>query len=251
MLQGDAVTRRIPLDERTLRQIPSARALVEDPRWLALTGYVASFELRPLAYVQTIFARARAATEDPQTSLHADTFHSTVKAWLFLHDVGLEEGPFVYVPGSHRVTPQLLSWAWRKSIEAGQADFLTSRGSFRISEDELGEIGLGPPRAIAVEANTLVVADTSGFHARGHSERPTVRTEIWAYGRSNPFLPWTGTPMPSWLSDRVVDTVWGLTDLGEQVGLKANPWRAVGPVGPRTSPDMALWPEAASGQSSR
>ena len=42
---------------------------------------------------------------DPQTALHADTFHPTVKAWLFLTDVAADAGPFTYVPGSHRLTP--------------------------------------------------------------------------------------------------------------------------------------------------
>ena len=36
---------------------------------------------------------------DPQTDLHTDTFHPTVKAWLFLTDVAPETMPFVYVPG--------------------------------------------------------------------------------------------------------------------------------------------------------
>ena len=36
---------------------------------------------------------------DPQTDLHTDTFHPTVKAWLFLTDVAADAMPFVYVPG--------------------------------------------------------------------------------------------------------------------------------------------------------
>ena len=53
-------------------------------------------------------------------------------------------------------------------------------------------LGFGEPKAFAVPQNTLVVADTVGFHARGLSARPSVRVEIWAYGRRNPFLPWLG-----------------------------------------------------------
>ena len=44
------------------------------------------------------------AKPDPQTDLHIDTFHPTVKAFYFLTDVADDEGPFVYVPGSHRLT---------------------------------------------------------------------------------------------------------------------------------------------------
>ena len=62
--------------------------------------------------------RRRAA--DPQTDLHTDTFHPTVKAWLFLTDVAPDAMPFVYVPGSHRLTPQRLDWERRMSIGASQ-----------------------------------------------------------------------------------------------------------------------------------
>jgi hypothetical protein len=30
-----------------------------------------------------------------------------------------------------------------------------------------------------------------------------------------------------------------MADAGERLGLKANPWRAVGPVGPQTEPEAA------------
>ncbi len=243
MLQGDAVTRRIPIDSRALERAPSLRALVEDPRWLGLVGYVGSFRLRPVSYIQTVFARVRPSEPDPQTFLHADTFHATVKAWLFLQDVAEDEGPFVYAPGSHRLTPGRLAWERRKSIEAAGADFLTSRGSFRVAPEELQAMGLPPPRAFAVAANSLVVADTGGFHARGRSLRPSIRTEIWAYGRRNPFLPWTGLDvlaLPA-LERGFVRGVWAFTDAGERLGLKPNPWRPTGTVGPRTTPDLGLW----------
>jgi hypothetical protein len=243
MLQGDAVTRRVPLDSPALLQAPSARALLEDPRWLGLIGYVGSFRLRPVSYIQTIFARVRPSDPDPQTFLHADTFHATVKAWLFLQDVAAEDGPFVYAPGSHRLTVGRLAWERRKSIEAAGADFLTSRGSFRVTPPELQEMGLPPPRAFAVAANTLVVADTGGFHARGRSVGPSIRTEIWAYGRRNPFLPWTGFDALAFpaIERGFVRSVWAFADARERVGLKANPWRPTGQVGPRTPPDLGLW----------
>ena len=80
MVQGDALTRRIPLDAATLRRLPAVRALVESREWRNLLGYVGSSALTPVTYVQTIFARVRPGADDPQLRLHADTFHSTVKA---------------------------------------------------------------------------------------------------------------------------------------------------------------------------
>ena len=145
-----------------------------------------------MVYVQTIISGARAGLPDPQTDLHTDTFHPTVKAWLFLTDVAPDAMPFVYVPGSHRLTPQRLDWERRMSIAASQPGSGPAGGAAatgwcaRSRPRQLAELGLPPPRAIAVPANTLVVADTFGFHARGASARPTTRVEIWAMGAAQP-----------------------------------------------------------------
>jgi hypothetical protein len=194
VVQGDTITRRIALGPEGLAAIPALGALLKDTRWRGLIRYVGSFASEPLIYIQSILSHRHDAPPDPQENLHADTFHATVKAWYFLTDVAADEGPFVYVPGSHRPTPERIAWEQERSIRAstGDLDHLSARGSLRITEQELAGLGLPPPRAFAVPANTLVVADTNGFHARGPSVRPSTRVEIWAYGRRNPFLPWTG-----------------------------------------------------------
>src|SRR5262249_44166169 len=168
--QGDAITRRIAADSAVLSRLPALRAVVENPEWLGLVRYVGSFMLEPIVYIQTIFSQVRKAPPDPQTRLHSDAFHSSVKAWLFLSDVGEEEGPFVYVPGPRRATPRRLAWERNVSITAGQSsDFQTARGSLRITPEDVRRLGFSEPRVFAVPENTLVVADTVGFHARGIS----------------------------------------------------------------------------------
>ena len=193
--------------------------------------YVGSFDYDPIYYIQTIINCFRVAEPDPQTHLHADTFHPTLKAWFFLTDVAADEGPFVYVPGSHRLTPERLDWEREKSLTAaGNPDRLTARGSFRVSDDDLCALRLPAPKAFAVAANTLVVADTVGFHARGPSARPSKRLEIWAYGRRNPFLPWTGLNVANWfgLTAQRAPLYWRTLDLAERFRLRGNPWRKVG-----------------------
>ncbi len=229
MVQGDTITRRLALDPRALEQLPSARALLRSPTWRGLMRYVGSFDSEPIAYIQTILSHVNDREPDPQTALHADTFHTTVKAWLFLTDVREDEGPFVYVPGSHRMTPERLQWEKDRSIRARDGlDRLSSRGSLRIEQAELADLGLPGPQAFAVPANTLVVADTSGFHARGPSVRPSLRVEIWTYGRRNPFLPWTGLDLLSLpgIAERRANWMWAARDrfrswLGQ-------PWRDAG-----------------------
>jgi Phytanoyl-CoA dioxygenase (PhyH) len=234
-IQGDAITRRIALDRRALTSLPAVRAVVESPDWLGLVRYIGSFKLEPFLYVQTIFAQTREAPPDPQTRLHADTFHSTVKAWFFLTDVGEDQSPLIYVPGSHRPTLRRLAWERQMSLTARQsADFQSSRGSPRISAPMLRHLGFGEPRVFAVPQNTLVVADTMGFHARGIATRRSARSEIWAYGRRNPFLPWLGLDAAGLpvVKGRAVPLYWSAMDLRERLRLGANPWRPAGIVTP-------------------
>ncbi len=237
--QGDAITRRIALDRRAMKRLPAVRALVESPEWLGLVRYIGSYRLEPFLYVQTIFAHARDAAPDPQTRLHADTFHPTVKAWFFLTDVGEDQGPLIYVPGSHQPTRRRLAWERRASLTAREsADFQSSRGSLRISAPMLRRLGFAPPKVFAVPQNTLVVADTMGFHARSISTRPAVRSEIWAYGRRNPFLPWLGLDASSLplVKGRAVPLYWSAMDLCERLRLARNPWQPAGTLAPLSPP---------------
>lgn len=233
MLQGDTITRRIAIDPELLRAASGLKGLLSSSLWRGLTRYIASFDSEPLYYIQTILTRRADAPPDPQTHLHADTFHPTMKAWFFLTDVAEEDGPFTYVPGSHRLTPERLAWEQARSeIAPDGVDHLSARGSFRITSDEVTALGLPPARSLAVRANTLVVADTFGFHARGIATRPSQRIEIWAYGRRNPFYPWKGLDLfalPG-LAERRVPVMWALRDrLARFMG---QPWHSVGRITP-------------------
>ena len=229
MVQGDTITRRYAVDPELLGAVPAMRLFTRDPRWQAIARYVASFDVEPLLYVQSILSHRRDAPPDPQTALHADTFHPTMKAWLFLEDVGLEDGPLTYVAGSHRLSPGRLAWERRQSLQVGEAtDFLSARGSFRIGEEGLAELSLPPATAFAVPANTLVVADTFGFHARAASVRPTTRIELFAYSRRNPFLPLAG--LDPWslpgVAERRIPLLWLTHDIYRRwIG---QPWAKVG-----------------------
>ncbi len=233
MVQGDTITRRYAIDPAAVHAVPALAAFREDRRWRGLARYISSFDIEPLLYVQSILSHRYAAPSDPQTSLHADTFHPSMKAWLFLHDVLPEDGPLTYVPGSHRLTPERLAWERRRSLEVRDSgDFLSARGSFRIERSELSGLGLPQPTAFAVPANTLVIADTFGFHARAASSRPSTRIEIFAYSRRNPFLPFTG--LDPWslpgIAERRVPLLWLTHDIYRRwIG---QPWAKAGPKKP-------------------
>ncbi len=207
-VQGDTLTQRVLLNEQVLEAAPVCHQLVNNADFLDRLKYTSARNNSPIFYVQNIKSNAREASPDPQRLLHSDTFHATMKAWLFLDEVGAHNGAFTYVAGSHKLTWKRLKWEYRKSIEgSAQENSYGSRGSLRVADDELAEMGMPAPSELVVPANTLVIADTHGFHRRGAASEVSSRLEIWAYSRTNPFNPLVGFNLQWYnkLSHKVID----------------------------------------------
>lgn len=230
MRQGDAITRRIAVDPPMLAAVPELDRLLKRRDINALFHYVASYRTTPLHYIQTIVSKNGVDEgPDPQETVHADSFHASMKAWLFLRPVAVEDGPFTYVRGSHRFTPERVEWEYQRSLADPKAiDRLSARGSPRVNDAGLAAMKLAPAQALPVAQNTLVVADTGGFHARGPASRSGERVEIWSYARRNPFLPWLGGDLLSLpgIAERRIGWLWALRDrLEARIG---QPWKPVG-----------------------
>jgi len=119
---------------------------------------------------------------DPETQLHEDTFFNTFKAWLYITDVELEDAPFVFVKGSHKndVTKRM-----SKSFDYSlKKDKINSR---RISKEELAELGMKETHYVA-KKNTLVMANTLGFHRRLRGKEGHIRIGLAYSTRFNPFI---------------------------------------------------------------
>lgn len=199
--QGDTLTHRIMLDQDTLPALPLSQGLLQWAEYRNLHRFAAGKRTAPLSYIQTIKNKFIEGPPDPQKNLHSDTFHPTMKSWYFLDDVDESNGPFTYVPGSCRLTWARLKWEYRKSIEvSSDGDRYSANGSFRITAADATAMQLQPAKAFKVNANTLVIANTHGFHCRGHATKRSTRTEIWTISRSNPFNPFPGFDTP-WISD--------------------------------------------------
>ncbi|QIL03369.1 phytanoyl-CoA dioxygenase family protein [Sphingomonas sinipercae] len=229
--QGDTVTRRVPIGPDLLDAVPELRPLLRDRRWRGLLAYVASTKSEPLYYIQTVAGGIADGPPDPQLELHSDTFHPSLKAWLFLTDVGHEDRPLTYVPGSHRLTEERLEWERSRSETLGATgDRLSQRGSLRVGLDALAGLSLPPPHAFAVPANTLVAVDTYGFHARAASDHRTIRVEIWAFARRTPFLLWTGFDLLSLppFAKRRAQWLTAALDRLDRLGLAKQHWRPAG-----------------------
>lgn len=192
MKQGETVTRFITLPPARIKTLPNLRKFVNSDLFQGTMRYGACWNADPLFTLHTVFSPG-VSSGDPQSLLHSDTFHATAKGWYFLHDVALEDGPFTYVPGSHYATPGRLEWEHRQSLQAAIASNPHhARGSFRATPAEVKQMGYAAAVPLAVPANTLVIADTHGFHARLPSTKPSVRLAVYGSSRGNPFLPWTG-----------------------------------------------------------
>lgn len=229
--QGDTLTRRVAIGPDLRARFPQLDRLLDSPRWKGVMSYVASNRSQPLYYIQSIFGGVVEGPSDPQLQLHADTFYPSMKAWLFLTNVQEDGRPLTYVAGSHRVSPERLAWEQRRSVTVLEdGDRLSQRGSLRIATDELPALGLPQPTSFAVPANTLVVIDTFGFHARADSSRPTKRVELWAFSRRTPFLPWTGGDLLSLspFADRRAGWIISLNDWASRRGWKKQHWAREG-----------------------
>jgi len=95
-------------------------------------------------------------------------------------------------------------------------------------------MNLPPADKLELPANTLVVADTVGFHARGEASHPGERVEIWSYSRRNPFLPWLGGDLLSLpgIAERRIGWLWAIRDRLEP--WLGQPWKDVGTRSPVT-----------------
>jgi len=131
---------------------------------------------------------------DIQKVLHKDTFHSSLKFWYFLEDVNQEDGPFVYVPRSHKMNKKRLEWEHHQALVScgEQEDSLSLNcdggGSFRVHENELQNMDLPMPVSIPGQKNTLVMADTVGFHRRGDAILGSQRLALYGWHRPWAFL---------------------------------------------------------------
>lgn len=118
---------------------------------------------------------------DLEAQIHSDTFHPTHKAWLYLTDVGPEDGPLTYYPRSHRLGRHSAAGVYRESCGP-------NAGSRRIEERELRAHGVDP-EVVTCGAGTLVVADTFGYHGRLQGSPPGRRLVLTVELRNDPFRP--------------------------------------------------------------
>jgi hypothetical protein len=229
-VQGDTATVMKLLDGQARRELPACRSAVEKRAFVRAAMYCGAKLRPPISFVHCVRNHAVTGGADPQRTFHSDTFHPAMKAWLFVEDVDARNGPFTYVPGSHRLTWTRLKWEYAQSLAAsGAENRYASRGSLRIEERQLAELGFATPVSFAVRANTLVIADTHGFHRRGEASKRSRRLALYASLRANPFNPLPGFGGLLWqrLESTGLKLSWAIADrAAARRGVRAS-WHAV------------------------
>lgn len=124
-----------------------------------------------------------ALNPDPQRQWHCDTFHDTFKLWYFFEPVTVHDGPLLFAPGTHRIGGARRRWERHQVLANGARS-----SAFRVGADDLASLSKGePPQAVLAPANSLVLANTRGFHCRGLAPAGTVRQGLYANLRPHAF----------------------------------------------------------------
>ena len=180
--------------------------LTRDPLMIGLAEHVIHRRVRPpvsLVYQHLELPPGVVDDHDREQLLHADKFYSCAKAIYCVEAVTETSSPFVYCPGSHRVTVERLRYERAMSIrdaelraghlprpggeiEFDQIDFDRSRNV--IGTDFRERLDLHE-RPLTCAANTLILVNNRGFHRRGVLAPGQSRKTLWVnfYPYQRPF----------------------------------------------------------------
>jgi hypothetical protein len=169
-----------------------ATILASDPLILGLAEYVIHRRIHgPLKVVyQDLVYGESPDDNDREQLLHTDKYFSCAKAIYFVDAVTSESSPFVYCPGSHRLTVERLRWehamstreALLRSERVDEFDRFERVGFDRsrntVGPDSRSRLAL-VERPITCGPNTLVVVNNRGFHRRGSLAPGERRRSLW------------------------------------------------------------------------
>jgi hypothetical protein len=164
---------------------PATEAFLADPR---LQSFLEAAEKRTLgsllthSEVEHLTQGLKKGMNDPQSQVHSDIFFACHKAWLYLSDVGIKNGPLFYVKGSQKARFRQMLYIYRHGRTRRRCDDY----SRRVTDEEMAELR-DRVTICTCPANTLLIANVCGYHGRlqgapGH-ERWAIHVDV----RANPF----------------------------------------------------------------
>ena len=169
----------LPPDEPD--QFPRLREWTDQTRLIELASAAEQRALRPREGMRVLehLHIGDPSLHDGQTDLHIDAPFNTHKLWLYLDDVTPDHAPFVYVPMSHKLDWVRLRGDYLESIGK-------NFGSRKVGDEEVLRRGLETV-VVTCPRNTLVLANTCGYHGRSVGAPGATRRSLHMMFRSNPF----------------------------------------------------------------
>ena len=133
-------------------------------------------------FEKTIQVSAHRSLSSPESNaqLHVDSFHKILKAYFVIENVDETNAAFRYVRSTNRLTIRKLICAY---VDSNTMPLGTQK---RLSDKEAAKFGT--IEHVCAPSNSLIIADTSGLHARGEFLAPKTRKIIYMDCRYNPFL---------------------------------------------------------------
>ena len=124
--------------------------------------------------------------DDLSKTFHYDTYYNTFKAWYYLQDVSIEQGPLNYVESSHNFSLARLLIEWKASIKYSLLKNKKDWKGYGASSKKYNYYN-NISKKFTVKKNTLIFANTHGLHRRGDSIADSQRNTIHFYTRESPF----------------------------------------------------------------
>lgn len=167
--------------------------LATDPLVVSLGEHVIGRTARPpLRLVLQVLERGEGGADDSDREqlLHADKAYACAKAIYVLDPVTERSSPFVYCPGTHRMTLERLRYEHAMGVrealsrrgrtsEQHRSDGIdVERARHVMGQDWRDRLGIRE-RAMACPGNTLIVTNNFGFHRRGTLAPGERRRSIW------------------------------------------------------------------------
>ena len=135
----------------------------------------------PEAYLDRMYLSNRAMSDDPQTELHEDIFCHDWRAWFTINAWTEENAAFRYAARSHHLSLSRLAFEYWNSVTNTR-----DGGSWRLGPRAKRWLRI-EPQSICCPPNSLVLANTGGYHARGVFQRGHIREAIQLIFRFNPW----------------------------------------------------------------
>ena len=125
--------------------------------------------------------------EDKNKNFHYDTFHNTFKAWLYLTDSNLQNGPLNVIEGTNRFSFKKLFYIYTHSIYISLNKKFNKKKNIQLFRFFNKKKLTNKSKNLIANKKDFLLANTHSIHRRGDALENTIRDSIHFYTRENPF----------------------------------------------------------------